>query len=177
MQIETIDAIHGHAMFTTAAYEDAPKLYQALWEKLRGVSIENPLVVFQCFDSPSQLSNPTHEYVCLIGQHSALKPIGGVKQHVPRRKGAHFNSQRSLQPSKCCLLCSRERGQVQNLKVRDARLKSTSTILPKWEEEQLLPRCASQLSDQTTIIIQLYVSVIYLFKYGTLIFNLYLRST
>ncbi|CAL6106775.1 Transcription_activator effector binding [Hexamita inflata] len=64
MQIETIDAIHGHAMFTTAAYEDAPKLYQALREKLKGVTIENPLVVFQCFDSPSQLSNPTHR-VCV----------------------------------------------------------------------------------------------------------------
>ncbi|CAL6106781.1 Hypothetical_protein [Hexamita inflata] len=120
MQIETIDAIHGHAMFPTAAYEDAPKLYQALWEKLKGVTIENPLVVFQCFDSPSQLSNPTHQYVCLIGQHSALKPIGGVKQHViPGGKALTLISQRSLQPSSAITMLASE-VKVQNLKVRDA---------------------------------------------------------
>ncbi|CAL6102098.1 Transcription_activator effector binding [Hexamita inflata] len=143
MQIETIDAIHGHAMFTTAAYEDAPKLYQALWEKLQGVSIENPLVVFQCFDSPSQLSNPTHEYVCLIGQHSALKPIGGVKQHtIPGGKALTLIHKGAYNQVSAAYYALASEVKVQNLKVRAAPFEIyLNDPAEVKEEEQLTKMC------------------------------------
>ncbi|CAL6072098.1 Transcription_activator effector binding [Hexamita inflata] len=82
MQTEVIETIHGHAMFVNAPYTDSPKLYNALWEHVKGLKLPEMLFIFQCFDTPEKFANPTHEYVCLIGTHQALAPIEGVKQHT-----------------------------------------------------------------------------------------------